>query len=69
MFPTQSAPCCHLEVDTFHIQEGRDGGKEDRGAQNIQHVLFINEHQGEDNSSTHTNTHNTRTLNLISPAF
>lgn len=49
--------------------KGRDRGKEDRGARNIQHVLFINEHQGVDNSSTQTNTHTHTHTYLISTSF
>lgn len=41
----------------FQPRRRRDRGEEDRGARNIQHVLFINEHQEGDNSRTHTNTH------------
>lgn len=56
----QSAPCCPLEAGfqpRFQPTRGRRRGEEDRGARNIQHVLFINEHQEEDDSRTHTNTH------------
>lgn len=52
-----AAPLRQAFNHDFNPQEGRRRGEEDRGARNIQHVLFINEHQEEDDSRTHTNTH------------
>lgn len=70
MVPTVSAMLPPRGRYPFQPMKGRDRAKgKDRGARNIQHVLFINERQGVDNSSTHTNTHSHTQTYLISPVF